>query len=301
MQRLAIGTVLSVAMFAVYMGYVREHVTSFYPAVDAADLRYTPLRNSLLAARDQGPPHPLYQVWKAMTPPWQDFVAKTTEPNPDEQAGVALQLTERVATNWRFEDLAVWNLGEFQGDAAGLAALKAPERNRKILETMLPACIAPQITHQPSVKAAKFAYMTVYAFGMWLLVFGFVGLFHHFFYRPSPAMRYLADSSYWLYIVHLNILFQLGIWVADVRMTWPIKLTFYCVAAVAVMIPSYHWLVRSTFIGQVLNGAGIPTCHFSNHHCLIGKAMRAVCPPPAQRRSRLVMWCRRPTYSSEHL
>ena len=100
--------------------------------------------------------------------------------------------------------------------------------------------------------------MTAYAFGMWLLVFGLMGSFHHFFHRPTPAMRYLADSSYWLYIVHLNVLFLLGIWVADVPMTWPIKLTFYCVAAMVIMIPSYHWLVRSTLIGQILNGRRYP-------------------------------------------
>lgn len=121
-QRLAIGTVLSIAMFAVYMGYVRENATSSYPAVDAADLRYTPLRNNLLAARDQGPLHPLHQVWEALTPPWQEFVAKTTELNPDEQAGFAFQLTERVVTGKRFEDLAAWNLAKFQGDMADLAA-----------------------------------------------------------------------------------------------------------------------------------------------------------------------------------
>lgn len=154
--------------------------------------------------------------------------------------------------------MAAWNLESLPGDAGEIAALEAPERNRRILESLVPDGLAARITQQPSVRAAKVVYMSVYAVGMWLLVFGFMGLFHRFFAHPSPAMRYLADSSYWLYIVHLNILFQLAIWVAEVRMTWPLKMTFYCVAAVAIMIPSYHYLVRSTFIGQILNGRRYP-------------------------------------------
>ncbi len=257
-QRLAIGTALSVAMFAVYMGFVVDRATCFYPAIDANDLRYTPLRDTLLAAQQQGPAHPAHQVWESLTPQWQRFVARTTAPNPDAQAGLALQLTEKLVTSERFEDVAAWQLATLPGDGGELAALEAPERNRRILESLVPGGLASQITQRNSVRAAKFVYMSVYAVGMWLLVFGFMGLFHRFFTHPSPEMRYLADSSYWLYIVHLNILFQLGIWVADVRMTWPLKLTFYCVAAVAIMIPSYHWLVRSTFIGQVLNGRRYP-------------------------------------------
>jgi peptidoglycan/LPS O-acetylase OafA/YrhL len=257
-QRLVVGTVVSIGMFAVYSAYVHENVTSFYPAVEAGDLRYGSLRSELLAARDRGPGNATYQVWSALTPEWQAFIANATDVNPDQQAGLALQLTERVIGGQEFNDLAAWNLSAYPELRSSLAEVGALERNRKVLEAALPGSIAPQITQLTSVKWAKFGYMLVYSVGMWLLVFGFVGFFHHFFQHPSPAMRYLADSSYWLYIVHLNILFQLGIWVADVPMSWPIKLTFYSVAAMTIMIPSYHWLVRSSFIGQVLNGRRYP-------------------------------------------
>ena len=63
-----------------------------------------------------------------------------------------------------------------------------PLRNRLILERLLPGTVAPKITNQPLVIAAKFLYYSGYALGMWLLVFGgitqlFFGLWMVF--RPA--------------------------------------------------------------------------------------------------------------------
>ena len=51
----------------------------------------------------------------------------------------------------------------------------------------------------------------------WLMVFGFIGLFRRFFPGGNQRIRYVADSSYWLYVMHLPPIMLLQIWMAD----WP--------------------------------------------------------------------------------
>jgi hypothetical protein len=67
-------------------------------------------------------------------------------------------------------------------------------------------------------------------------------------------VRYIADSSYWLYIIHLPIQFQIQLWLAPIEMHWLLKYSVYMAITFAVMIPTYHYLVRSTWLGVLLNG-----------------------------------------------
>ena len=89
---------------------------------------------------------------------------------------------------------------------------------------------------------------------MWLFVFGFIGIFFRVLERPSPRIRYLSDSSYWLYLVHMPVLlvFQIA---AD-ETSWPPALKALLVLAVslAILLGSYHVLVRFTWVGAILNG-----------------------------------------------
>jgi peptidoglycan/LPS O-acetylase OafA/YrhL len=70
----------------------------------------------------------------------------------------------------------------------------------------------------------------------------------------SPAWRYLADASYWLYLIHMPIVMALQ--VALSQLDWPglIKFAVIIVVAIPPMLASYHLLVRFTFIGAILNG-----------------------------------------------
>lgn len=67
-------------------------------------------------------------------------------------------------------------------------------------------------------------------------------------------LRYLADSSYWTYLVHLPLLFAVQIAIMDWDLAWPFKLTITLVATLAVCLLSYHIAVRHTLLGQLLNG-----------------------------------------------
>jgi peptidoglycan/LPS O-acetylase OafA/YrhL len=53
---------------------------------------------------------------------------------------------------------------------------------------------------------------------MWSLVFLTVGIFQKLCSRPNPVVRYIADSSYWMYLIHLPLVIWLQIAVAE----WPL-------------------------------------------------------------------------------
>jgi peptidoglycan/LPS O-acetylase OafA/YrhL len=70
----------------------------------------------------------------------------------------------------------------------------------------------------------------------------------------SPVRRYLADASYWLYLIHLPILMTLQVAVSQLDWPWPLKFAAIMLIALPLMFASYQWLVRYSFIGTVLNG-----------------------------------------------
>ncbi len=88
----------------------------------------------------------------------------------------------------------------------------------------------------------------------WLMSLGCLGLFARFQSRPSPRMRYLSDSSYWLYVVHLPVVVGLQSLATDWGGGAVIKFGLILLIAIPLMLASYHWLVRPTALGWLLNG-----------------------------------------------
>jgi peptidoglycan/LPS O-acetylase OafA/YrhL len=93
---------------------------------------------------------------------------------------------------------------------------------------------------------------------MWLFTFGFLGLYLHLLERPVPWIRYLSDSSYWLYLMHMPVLLVFQIAVAGTG--WPagVKALVVLAASVPSLLASYHVFVRFTWIGAILNGRRYP-------------------------------------------
>lgn len=107
---------------------------------------------------------------------------------------------------------------------------------------------------QPHYQLLKTGFIFSYAIMMWSFVSLTIGLFRRFLDRPSKTVRYLADSSYWLYLIHLPIVIWLQIVFAELPLHWSIKLIAICTITMTVSLTLYELLVRSTFIGAVLNG-----------------------------------------------
>lgn len=89
---------------------------------------------------------------------------------------------------------------------------------------------------------------------VWLMIFGSMGFFQRFFNSESRVMRYVSDSSYWLYLAHLPLI-MLGQWfVRDWPLSPFIKFPLVCVVVTGLLLLSYQTLVRYTPIGVFLNG-----------------------------------------------
>ena len=100
----------------------------------------------------------------------------------------------------------------------------------------------------------KLAGAVGYALAIWTTTFAAVGLALRFLSGFSPTRRYLADASYWLYLIHLPILMVLQVAVSGLDWPWPIKFGTILLISLPLMLASYQLLVRYSFIGTVLNG-----------------------------------------------
>ena len=89
---------------------------------------------------------------------------------------------------------------------------------------------------------------------VWLASFGAMGMFRWLFSRESPTMRYLSDSSYWLYLAHIPLVIYLQYAVRDWGAPAWVKCSVVCLVAGGVLLLSYQLLVRHTPIGWLLNG-----------------------------------------------
>jgi len=103
-------------------------------------------------------------------------------------------------------------------------------------------------------EAIRLAGDVCYALAIWTTSFAAIGLALRFLSNFSPVRRYLADASYWLYLIHLPILMALQVAVSQLDWPWPVKFGAIMVVALPVMFASYQYLVRYSFIGAVLNG-----------------------------------------------
>ena len=93
---------------------------------------------------------------------------------------------------------------------------------------------------------------------MWCWVFGIVGAAVRFLSSPSAARRYIADSSYWLYLMHVPVLAFFHVWFAELDWHWSAKYLLSIAGAMPILLLSYHYWVRFTFIGATLNGRRYP-------------------------------------------
>ncbi|NHK29469.1 acyltransferase family protein [Parvularcula flava] len=98
------------------------------------------------------------------------------------------------------------------------------------------------------------AYAGGYGLAMWFWIFGLTGAALAFLDRHSPVIRYLADSSYWVYLMHLPLVMALQVVVSDMALPALAKFAIVLGVAMAILLGTYHVLVRYSFIGSLLNG-----------------------------------------------
>ena len=109
---------------------------------------------------------------------------------------------------------------------------------------------------QPGLTKTLFA--LVFGVAVWGWVLGLTGAALRFLSNYSAVRRYIADASYWIYLAHLPVVAALAVWVGHWPLHWGVKYPFILVVSFAVLFLSYHFLVRPTFIGKLLNGRKYP-------------------------------------------
>jgi glucans biosynthesis protein C len=100
----------------------------------------------------------------------------------------------------------------------------------------------------------KLGYAALYSLAAWSWAFALIGGSLRFLSNFSPIRRYIADASYWIYLVHLPLVMALQTLVGKLEWSWVLKFPLILFAAFAILFSSYQLLVRYSFIGVVLNG-----------------------------------------------
>jgi glucan biosynthesis protein C len=91
------------------------------------------------------------------------------------------------------------------------------------------ASVAPQLAISGYVT--KLSGAACYALATWTATFAVIGLALRFLSGFDATRRYIADASYWIYIIHLPIVMALQVAVS--RLDWPWPLKFVAILAVA--------------------------------------------------------------------
>ena len=72
--------------------------------------------------------------------------------------------------------------------------------------------------------------------------------------RASPAVRYIADSSYWIYIIHLPLVFFIQYLLLDTQWNLWVEFAISSLGTLGIGLITYAVFVRYTPIGRLLNG-----------------------------------------------
>jgi peptidoglycan/LPS O-acetylase OafA/YrhL len=103
-------------------------------------------------------------------------------------------------------------------------------------------------------EAELWVKISIRALCCWLFIFGITGLFIRFGSKHSATMRYVSDSSYWVYLLHLPLTIIIPGLIADWNLPGTMKFLLVTTISLGICLATYHYFVRSTIIGQFLNG-----------------------------------------------
>ena len=102
----------------------------------------------------------------------------------------------------------------------------------------------------------------------WGMALGSIGAFEAMFKataskhtsdKKTSAIRWLADSSYWLYLAHVPVVIMAQYLVTSLHLPGWIKFLIVLAISLLILMVSYEWLVRYSWIGRLLNGRKIRT------------------------------------------
>lgn len=111
--------------------------------------------------------------------------------------------------------------------------------------------LSGQINESLSIRLAVFAADTACA---WFLSLGLTGAGLSLVKNQNPTIRYIADASYWIYLIHLPVMLLIQQEVHAWHIPIAIKFLATLATTTAIGFESYALFVRHTPIGTLLNG-----------------------------------------------
>jgi len=92
----------------------------------------------------------------------------------------------------------------------------------------------------------------------WLMCFALMGLFRWLFAgagrTTERVAQYLSDAAYWMYLAHLPLVVVAQWLVLELPVSYHLKYLLVVAGVTALVVVTYVWGVRHTFIGRALNG-----------------------------------------------
>jgi glucan biosynthesis protein C len=94
----------------------------------------------------------------------------------------------------------------------------------------------------------------VYGSAGWLWSMALIGGFVRYLPTQNRVLRYLSDSSYWVFMVHMLCTIGFGILLYNAPLGALAKIGINILATTLVCLATYQLFVRNTWIGMLLNG-----------------------------------------------
>lgn len=88
----------------------------------------------------------------------------------------------------------------------------------------------------------------------WVTIVTMMGVFRRFLNEGRPVVRYLSDSSYWLYVAHLPLMILVQILISGWEAPLLLKLLIVIVGVTVFLLVIYELMIRYTWVGAVMNG-----------------------------------------------
>jgi len=104
-------------------------------------------------------------------------------------------------------------------------------------------------------QTLKLCGYALYSLGSAWTAWGFIGLFQKFFDRPSILGKYMADTAFWVYLLHQALLIPILSWLGPFQLPWYANGMLATLITMAAAILLFEAMVRHTFL-MTLFGPG---------------------------------------------
>jgi glucan biosynthesis protein C len=106
------------------------------------------------------------------------------------------------------------------------------------------------------LEFAHFGFILAYVYNCssWLYSLSILGIFLRYLPRQNGFLLYLSESSYWVFLVHMLGTIGFGILLCNAPLGVLSKMGINIALTTLACLLSYHFLVRNTVVGVLLNG-----------------------------------------------